>query len=147
MTTRDDLLQPAPAPAAAGTAAANWAGVVSLGLGVFAIVMSEFLPANLLPRIAEDLGVSAGVAGQSVTVTALAAVPAALLVAVVLPRTDRRRVMIGLTALAVVSDVLGPLIRIPDHPIAMLCLGIRAGLPASVLARVFRTEQARAIFA
>lgn len=47
----------------------------------------------------------------------------------------------------VVSDVLGPLVRIPDHPIAMLRLGIRAGLPASVLARMFRTEAARAIFA
>lgn len=85
---------------------ASWAGVVSLGLGVFAIVMSEFLPASLLPRIADDLGVSAGTAGQSVTMTALAAAVSALCISVVLPRADRRRVMIGLTALAVVSDVV-----------------------------------------
>ena len=106
VTTRDDLDRPAAPPVAAPTTAANWAGVLSLGLGVFAIVMSEFLPASLLPRIADDMGVSPGVAGQSVTVTALAAVPAALLIAVVLPRADRRRVMVGLTALAVASDVL-----------------------------------------
>nr|WP_281371903.1 MFS transporter [Modestobacter versicolor] len=75
-------------------------------MGVFAIVMSEFLPASLLPRIADDLGVSAGTAGQSVTMTALAAAVSALCISVVLPRADRRRVMIGLTALAVVSDVV-----------------------------------------
>jgi predicted MFS family arabinose efflux permease len=84
---------------------ASCAGVVSLGLGIFAIVMSEFLPASLLPRIADDLAVTEGAAGQSVTVTALAAALSALLIAVVLPRADRRRVMIGLTALAIASDV------------------------------------------
>ena len=84
---------------------ASWAGVVSLGLGIFAIVMSEFLPASLLPRIADDLAVSTGAAGQSVTVTAIAAALSALLIAVVLPRADRRRVMIGLTGLAVASNL------------------------------------------
>ena len=85
---------------------ASWAGVVSLGLGIFAIVMSEFLPASLLPRIAGDLGVSTGAAGQAVTVTAIAGALSALLISVVLPRADRRRVMIGLTALAVVSNLI-----------------------------------------
>jgi predicted MFS family arabinose efflux permease len=85
---------------------ASWPGVVSLGLGVFAIVMSEFLPASLLPRIADDLDVSDGAAGQSVTATAFAAILAALFIAAVLPRTDRRQVMVGLTGLAVASDLL-----------------------------------------
>ncbi|MCC9204573.1 MFS transporter [Arthrobacter sp. zg-Y769] len=85
---------------------AAWGGVVSLGLGIFAIVMSEFLPASLLPRIAGTLDVSVGAAGQSVTMTAVAAVFSALFIAVVLPRTDRRRVMIGLTALAILSNIL-----------------------------------------
>ncbi|MBB3674779.1 DHA1 family purine ribonucleoside efflux pump-like MFS transporter [Modestobacter versicolor] len=101
MTTGERVDVPAAPPRGA-----SWAGVVSLGLGVFAIVMSEFLPASLLPRIADDLGVSAGTAGQSVTMTALAAAVSALCISVVLPRADRRRVMIGLTALAVVSDVV-----------------------------------------
>ncbi|WP_201293250.1 MFS transporter [Arthrobacter zhaoguopingii] len=85
---------------------ASWGGVISLGIGIFAIVMSEFLPASLLPRIADDLEVSIGAAGQSVTVTAIAGAFAALLIAVVLPRMDRRFVMIGLTALAIVSNVI-----------------------------------------
>ncbi len=84
----------------------SWAGVVSLALGIFAIVMSEFLPASLLPRIASGLAVSVGEAGQAVSVTALAGALSALLISVVLPRADRRRVMIGLTVLAAVSDVL-----------------------------------------
>lgn len=84
----------------------SWAGVVSLGLGIFAIVMSEFLPASLLPRIASGLDVSEGAAGQAVSVTAFAAALSALLISVVLPRADRRRVMIGLTVLAIVSNVI-----------------------------------------
>jgi predicted MFS family arabinose efflux permease len=107
---------------------ASWAGVVSLGLGIFAIVMSEFLPASLLPRMADDLGVTAGAAGQSVTVTAAAGAVSALLISVVLPRADRRRVMIGLTALAVVSDVLVALA--PDLSVllaARLLLGVALG--------------------
>jgi predicted MFS family arabinose efflux permease len=109
-------------------AGASWAGVASLGLGVFAIVMSEFLPASLLPRIAGDLAVSVGAAGQSVTTTALAAAVSALFISVVLPRADRRRVMLGLTALAVVSDVLVALA--PDLTVlllARLLLGVALG--------------------
>jgi predicted MFS family arabinose efflux permease len=88
------------------TATASWAAVLSLSLGILAIVMSEFLPASLLPRIADDLHVSEGAAGQSVTVTAVAAAFSALFISVVLPRADRRWVMIGLTLLAVASNLL-----------------------------------------
>jgi predicted MFS family arabinose efflux permease len=87
-------------------AAPSWTGVVSLSLGIFAIVMSEFLPASLLPVIAGDLRVSEGTAGQTVSSTAFAAVLSALLISVVLPRADRRRVMIGLTLLAAVSNLI-----------------------------------------
>ena len=45
------------------------------------------------------------------------------------------------------ADALGPLLRIPRHPIIMSQLGMRALPPASVLARVFSTEQARALIA
>ena len=45
------------------------------------------------------------------------------------------------------QDVLGPLLRWPDHPVRMARFGLRAGLPATVLAGRFRTPQARALFA
>lgn len=53
-----------PTPTLQGSKSRAWAGVVSLSAGVFAIVMAEFLPASLLPRIAEAIGVSKGTAGQ-----------------------------------------------------------------------------------
>jgi predicted MFS family arabinose efflux permease len=84
----------------------SWAGVVSLGLGVFALVMAEFLPASLLPAIAADLGVSEGTAGQAVTMTAIGAGLSGLFLPALLPRTDRRLVLIGLTTAAILSDVL-----------------------------------------
>jgi predicted MFS family arabinose efflux permease len=68
--------------------------------------MSEFLPASLLPRMAGDLNVSVGAAGQTVTVTAIAAALSALFISVVLPRADRRHVIIGLTLLAMLSNVI-----------------------------------------
>lgn len=44
------------------------------------------------------------------------------------------------------QDVLGPVVRWPDHPLRMARFGLRAGLPASVLVRRFRTPQAKALF-
>ena len=85
---------------------ASWAGVGSLSLGIFAFIIAEFLPASLLPGIADGLNVSTGAAGQAVSATAFAAVASALFLSVVLPRADRRWVMMGLTLLAVVSNLL-----------------------------------------
>ena len=45
------------------------------------------------------------------------------------------------------GDVLGPVLRWPGHPLRMARFGLRAGLPATVLAARFRTPQARALFA
>ena len=44
------------------------------------------------------------------------------------------------------GDVLGPVLRWPGHPLRMARFGLRAGLPATVLATRFRTPQARALF-
>jgi phytoene dehydrogenase-like protein len=44
-------------------------------------------------------------------------------------------------------DVLGPMARVPDHPLRMAQFGLRAGLPATLLNRRFATEQAKALFA
>jgi phytoene dehydrogenase-like protein len=44
------------------------------------------------------------------------------------------------------QDLLRPVINIPRHPIRLARFGPRAVLPATVLARWFRTEQSRALF-
>jgi phytoene dehydrogenase-like protein len=45
------------------------------------------------------------------------------------------------------QDLLRPVINIPRHPIRLARFGPRAVLPATVMARWFRTEKARALFA
>ncbi len=129
-----------------GPERASWLGVVSLGLGVFAIVMAEFLPASLLTRVASDLGVTEGVAGQSVSITAVVAAIAGLTIPVLLPRVDRRHLMLGLSALAVVSDVLVALA--PNYPVllaARVLLGISLGgfwaLAISITARLVPADR------
>lgn len=44
------------------------------------------------------------------------------------------------------SDLMRPVLRVPRHPVRLARFGPRALLPATVLARWFRTEQARALF-
>lgn len=44
------------------------------------------------------------------------------------------------------EDILGPLLRIPSHPLRLARFGAPTVLPASVLAGVFRDEPARALF-
>jgi phytoene dehydrogenase-like protein len=44
------------------------------------------------------------------------------------------------------EDLLRPVINIPHHPIRLADFGPRAVLPATLLARWFRTEQARALY-
>lgn len=61
-----------PRAAPANHERASWFGVSSLSVGIFALVTAELLPVSLLPRIAEDLGVTPGAAGQTVTVAAAA---------------------------------------------------------------------------
>lgn len=119
----------------------SWAGVASLSVGVFALVMAEFLPASLLSRVAADLGVTEGVAGQSVAITAIVAAISGITIPVVLSRMDRRHLMIILSALAVVSDVLVAIA--PTYPIllaARVLLGIAIGgfwaLAISITARL-----------
>ena len=44
------------------------------------------------------------------------------------------------------DDIMGPLLRLPSHPLALARFGAPTVLPASVFARVFRTAKARALF-
>ncbi|GAA2723078.1 MFS transporter [Actinocorallia aurantiaca] len=66
---------------------------------------SEFLPASVLPALAADVGVSEGVAGLAVAATAVAGAVTAPSIAVLLPRTDRRTVLVALLGAAVVANL------------------------------------------
>ncbi|MGH1564627.1 MFS transporter [Mumia sp. DW29H23] len=115
---------------------ASWWAVGALALGIFTLVTAEFLPASLLSPMASDLGVSEGMAGQTVTATAVMGAITAPTLALLLPRVDRRTVMIGLTALALLSNLLVAVSPgLVTVLLARLLLGVAlAGFWAMVLA-------------
>jgi phytoene dehydrogenase-like protein len=47
----------------------------------------------------------------------------------------------------IVADALGPMLRVPRHPIAMARLGFHSVAPAALLARRWSTAEAQALFA
>ena len=47
----------------------------------------------------------------------------------------------------IAADFVQPLLRVPDHPLALARFGTLAALPVSVLARRWRTDEARALWA
>ncbi len=83
-----------------------WGGVFALALGAFALVASEFMPVSLLTPIAADLQISEGRAGQAIAVSGLFAVLTSLGISSATRGIDRRRVLLALTALMLVSGVM-----------------------------------------
>ena len=96
----------APSPVRSADAVRTWAPIVALSLGIMTLVGSEFLPASVLPTMAADIGVREGVAGLAVAATAAAGALTAPTITVVLPRADRRTVLIGLLIAATVSNLV-----------------------------------------
>ncbi|MBA2676763.1 MFS transporter [Ramlibacter sp.] len=105
MNSTTTTTTPFEAAAPAAPAAPMWPGVISLALGTFSLVTSEFLPATLLTRMAQDLHVSEGAAGQAVTATAIMGAVAALVAGLLTRRFDRRAVVLWISALLTVSNV------------------------------------------
>ncbi|MCX8293117.1 MFS transporter [Phyllobacterium sp. 0TCS1.6A] len=97
-----DLEATAPTTWSAGT----WCAVLSMAAASFALVSAEFLPAGLLTPMARDLGISEGTAGQVVTATASVGAVTALFSNVLIGRLNRKAVLVGLSALAIASNIL-----------------------------------------
>ncbi len=93
-------------PTPTTTARATWTPVLTLTFGIAMLVSSEFLPAGVLPGLAADLGITEGTAGLAVAATAVAGFLTAPTIAVVLPRTDRRAVLVALLAIGAVANLI-----------------------------------------
>ncbi|TCV96778.1 MFS transporter [Biostraticola tofi] len=83
-----------------------WMAVFSLAMGVFGLLTAEYLPASLLTPMAAELGVSEALAGQAVTVTAVVALFAGLLVPGLTKGIDRRIVLLAFSTLMIASNLL-----------------------------------------
>jgi predicted MFS family arabinose efflux permease len=121
----------------------GWIAVLSVALGSFVLVLSEFLPIGLLPAIAADLHVAVGTAGLMVVVTAVLGAIGAPVVTVVTSRVDRRVVLWVLIALLVVADVLGAIaptfgLLLGARMLLGLCIGGFWALGSGIASRLVR---------
>ena len=99
-----------------------------MAMCVALLIASEFMPVSLLTPIAADLHATAGMAGQAISISGLFAVVTSLYIATFAARFDRRQVLLGLTAVMLLSLVLIALA--PSFLILMLArafLGIVIG--------------------
>ncbi|SFR94806.1 Predicted arabinose efflux permease, MFS family [Dyella sp. OK004] len=110
-------------------------GLLALACAGFITVLTEAVPAGLLPAISADLGISQSLAGQLVTVYALGSIGAAIPL-VKLTRTWSRRPLL-LTAIAGFALVNGLTAWTHSYPLMLLTralAGVSAGLLWALLA-------------
>ncbi|KJL22821.1 Purine ribonucleoside efflux pump NepI [Microbacterium azadirachtae] len=91
----------------------------------FLLVTAEFLPGGLLTDIATEIGVTPGQAGQMVTVTALAGLIVAPTIGLMLPRLDRRSLLVWMAIGATVSNVVVAIA--PNLPLLLLARVLLGG--------------------
>lgn len=102
-----------------------WMAVFSLAMGVFGLLTAEYLPASLLTPMAAELGVSEALAGQAVTVTAVAALFSGLLLPGLTRGIDRRVVLLGFSVLMIASNLL---VAFSSSLIVLLVMRILLGI-------------------
>ncbi|QXH33706.1 MFS transporter [Pseudomonas muyukensis] len=82
----------------------QWLAILSVAVGAFALVTSEFLPVGVLNDVAGDLGISAGHAGLMVTLPGVMAALAAPLLSVGIGTLDRRYLLSALTLIMIIAN-------------------------------------------
>lgn len=115
-------------PHARELARPNWSAVFAVAFCVACLITVEFLPVSLLTPMALDLGISEGMAGQSVTTTAFVAMFSSLFITSVIGKIDRRYVVILFSLLLTLSCLL---VSFADSFTLLLlgraCLGLALG--------------------
>ncbi len=105
-----------------------WSAVFSMTLGVTGLILAELLPISLLTPMAHDLGISEGVAGQTVTATAFVALLFSLFSAVLTRHFNRKVVITAFSILLTISClIVGLAPNLAVLLIGRLILGIAIG--------------------
>lgn len=124
----------------------SWAAVFAMSLAAFALVASEFMPVSLLTPLAADLQISEGQAGQGISVSGLFALLTSLVIAAVAARVERKRLLLALTVLMILSGIVVALA--PNYLTFMLgraLIGVAIGgfwsLSAATAMRLVPTAQ------
>lgn len=97
---------PGPASPGASGGGLRWGGLIAMMAASFALVTAEFIPSGILTPMAASLGVTPGQAGQTVTVTAVVGFLVAPTIASLVPRLDRRTLLVALALVATVSNLV-----------------------------------------
>lgn len=118
-----------------------WGAVICMSLMTFTLVASEFMPVSLLTPIAEDLSITEGQAGMAIAVSGFFAVVTSLFSSGLLARLDRRTVVLGYTAVLVLSGIA--VAFAPNYLVFMLgraLIGVAVGgfwsLATAIVARI-----------
>ncbi len=101
---------------------ARWSAVFSLFMGVTCLISAEFIPVSLLTPIARGLSISEGMTGQTVTSVGALAMLTSLLLAPLTRHTDRRRILLILSALLIVSNIV--VATAPNYGMLLLGRGL-----------------------
>ncbi len=144
----------APCPAAGAATAAQrlpWSGLLALACAGFVTILTETLPAGLLPAMAAGLGVGEAWVGQLVSVYALGSLLAAIPLTAATRRWRRRPLLLlAIAGFALANTVTAVSASYPLILAARLLAGVSAGLLWALLAgyasrMVTPTRQGRAI--
>ncbi|WP_186276509.1 MFS transporter [Burkholderia gladioli] len=101
-----DRTSPADSRTAART---RWLAVLSIALGAFAFVTTEYMPVGVLPAIARDLAITPGTAGLMTTTPGIIAAFSAPLLLLAAGRVNRRLILLLLSIALIASNVLSAL--------------------------------------
>ena len=104
--------------------------LLAFTLAGFLAIMTETMPAGLLPQISTALGVSKGLAGQLITVYALGSVLAAIPIIAVTRSWNRRRLFMLAVAGLLVFNVITALF---SQYSVILAARFAAGMAAGVI--------------
>ncbi|HDS1735415.1 MFS transporter [Pseudomonas sp. BP8] len=110
------------------TEKSGWSAVLAMSLAAFALVASEFMPVSLLTPIAAELHITEGQAGQGISVSGAFALLTSLVIAAIASRVERKKLLLCLTLLMIVSGTVVALA--PGYPSFMIgraLIGIAIG--------------------
>jgi predicted MFS family arabinose efflux permease len=84
----------------------RWLAVLSIALGSFAFVTTEYMPVGVLPKIAADLAITPGTAGLMTTTPGIIAAISAPLLLLAAGRLNRRFILLLLSLALVASNLV-----------------------------------------
>ncbi|WUH98697.1 MFS transporter [Spirillospora sp. NBC_00431] len=86
-----------------------WLSVLTVSVGIFSMITAEQLPVGLIPSISDQLDVSVGAAGLTVTVPGVVAAVSSIALPLAVGRLDRRVLLVVLLAVMAVASTVSAL--------------------------------------